>query len=129
VHQEPGLREDETAKLVVDAALRVHRALGPGLLESVYEQCLGIELETRGAPLARQVVLPVRYAGHVIENALRIDILVNSCVIVEIKAVEMLKPIHSAQLLTYLRLSGLRVGLLINFNSVLLKDGIKRLAV
>jgi GxxExxY protein len=118
---------DAVAREIVDAAFRVHTALGPGLLESVYETCMSIELHGRGLQFATQVQLPVVYGGVNIEPAFRLDLLVEEAVIVELKAVEKLLPIHEAQLLTYLKLSGKRLGLLINFNSALIRDGIKRL--
>ncbi|MBX9699362.1 MAG: GxxExxY protein [Acetobacteraceae bacterium] len=124
---EPDEVVDDVARQVVDAALAVHRALGPGLLESIYEQCLARELEMRGVPHARQVAVPVRYRGLELEGGFRIDLLVGGVVVVEVKAVEQLLPIHEAQLLTYLKLTNLRVGLLINFNVPLLKHGIRRL--
>ncbi|MFN0304955.1 MAG: GxxExxY protein [Burkholderiales bacterium] len=120
-------RADLIAREVVDAAFRIHTALGPGLLESVYEACMAIELRKRGLSFATQVALPVTYEGETIEPAFRIDLLVDSKVIVELKAVEKLLPIHEAQLLTYLKLSGCRLGLLLNFNAVLIKQGIKRM--
>ena len=127
MRQEPGADVDKTARLIVDAAFAVHKTLGPGLLESDHEQCLALELIDRGASVARQSLLPLRYRGHVIEAAFRTDLLVDSLVIVEVKAIDALASIHSAQLLTYLKLSSYRLGLLINCNTVLLKDGIKRL--
>lgn len=117
----------QTAREVVDAAFRVHRILGPGLLESVYEACFAYELEKRALSYARQVSLPVMYDGLAIEAGLRLDLLVNDCVIVEVKAVEKTLPVHEAQLLTYLKLTDKRLGLLINFNVPLIKDGIRRL--
>lgn len=123
----PGARVDAVARAVFEAALEVHRTLGPGLLESVYEACLCRELVLRGVPFARQITQPVAYKGEMIEAGYRLDLVVDGRVIVEIKAVERLLPIHEAQLLTYLRLADLRVGLLLNFNSVLLKDGVRRL--
>jgi GxxExxY protein len=116
------------SRSTVDAALRVHKALGPGLLESVYEACLQHELSRRGMEAARQRSLPITYDGLTLETGLRLDLLVADRLIVEIKAVDALLPVHKAQLLTYLRLSGLRLGLLINFNVVRLKDGITRIA-
>ena len=113
---------------VVDAAMKVHSQLGPGLLESVYEACLAHELRERGLLVAVQVPLPIHYEGLCVETAYRLDLLVEGCVIVELKSVESLAPIHEAQLLTYLKLSSKPVGLLINFNTVHLKQGIKRLA-
>jgi GxxExxY protein len=112
---------------VVDAAMRVHSALGPGLLESAYEQCLAYELHSRGLKVRTQVPLPVVYDGVRIEVGYRIDLLVDGIVLVEIKAVSKLLPVHKAQLLSYLKLSGRPVGLLINFHAPALKDGIKRM--
>jgi GxxExxY protein len=113
--------------IVVDAGLKVHRTLGPGLLESVYERCLARELELRGVASRRQVQLPVIYEGLVLETGFRIDLLVAEEIIVEVKAVEALTPLHAAQTLTYLRLSQKRMAFLMNFNVVLFKQGLKRL--
>ena len=112
---------------VIGAAIAVHRALGPGLLESTYEACLVYELVERGIAVERQKPLPVTYRGVRIDCGYRIDLLVADSVIVELKAVERLLPVHEAQLLTYLRLSGHHIGLLLNFNVPLMKDGIKRM--
>lgn len=112
---------------VIDAAFRIHKALGPGLLESVYETCLCHELKHSGIPFKPQVALPIHYNGLTLDNGLRLDLLVDDKLIVELKAVEKMHPLYDAQLLTYLKLSGLRLGLLINFNTVLVKDGIKRI--
>ena len=120
---------DWAAHDVVDSAFAVHRSLGPGLLESVYEQCLAYELQSRGHKTERQVALPVVYRDVRLEAGFRIDILVNDLVIIELKTVERLLPIHEAQLLTYLKLSGKRLGLLLNFNVPLIKEGIRRLAL
>ncbi len=120
---------ESIATSIVDAALHVHRALGPGLLESVYETCLAHELSKRGIDVQRQVVLPIVYDGVQLESGLRLDMMVGRSVIVEIKAVEVLLPVHKAQVLAYLRLSSFRLGLLINFNVVMIKDGIKRIAL
>lgn len=117
------------ASQVVDAAFKVHSTLGPGLLESVYEACLEHELKTRGFDVARQVTLPVQYNDIIIDVGFRLDLLVSNCVIVELKAVESLLPVHKAQILTYLKLSGHRLGFLINFNTHLLKDGIMRIVL
>ena len=114
---------------VVDAAFRVHKTLGPGLLESVYELCLRRELLRRGVAFQSQLSLPVRYEGIQIESGLRVDMIVDGRVIVELKAVEVMHPIHTAQLLTYLKLTGLRVGLLINFNVPLIREGIRRIVL
>jgi GxxExxY protein len=120
---------DPLAKQIVDAAFRVHETLGPGLLESVYETCLCMELSHRRLPIERQVQIPIYYRGRQIEPGLRIDLIVAGLVVVELKAVERLLPVHEAQVLTYLKLTGLRLGLLINFNSELIKHGIKRIAL
>ncbi len=111
---------------VIAAAIEVHRELGPGLLESAYEQCLCHELHLRGLTFRRQVELPVVYKGTRLDCGYCIDLIVDEQVIVELKAVEKLLPVHEAQLMTYLRLTKLRVGLLINFNVPVLKEGIKR---
>jgi GxxExxY protein len=120
---------DAVASKIVDAALTVHIALGPGLLESVYELCLLHELKKRGLIAERQVALPVVYDDLSLDAGLRLDLVVEHLVIVELKAVEMLLPVHKAQVLTYLKLSGFRLGLLLNFNSVLMKHGIHRIAL
>jgi GxxExxY protein len=120
---------DRVAREIVDAASRVHSALGPGLLESVYETCLVHELTKRGLRVARQVSLPVVYDTIRLDAGLRLDLLVEDCVIVELKAVETLLPVHHAQVLSYLKLSGKRLGLLINFNVPLIRDGIRRIAL
>lgn len=112
---------------VINGAFRVHKALGPGLLESVYEVCLHHELSMRGLQVERQLTLPVVYGDVRLDGGLRLDMLVEKSVVVEIKAVEALLPVHKAQLLTYLKLSSHRLGLLINFNVPVLKDGITRL--
>ncbi|NCU04150.1 MAG: GxxExxY protein [Chitinophagaceae bacterium] len=112
---------------IVDCSIRVHKELGPGLLESVYEVCLMKELIAQGLTVRRQVALPVYYKGENIGIDFKIDLLVEEEVIVELKAVENLLPIHEAQLITYLKLSEMHLGLLINFNVKLLKDGIKRM--
>ncbi len=120
---------ERVAKMIVDAAFQVHKELGPGLLESVYESCLAYELENRGAKVERQVVLPVIYKGVRLEAGLRLDILADNLVIAELKAVETMSPLFDAQLLTYLKLTQKRLGLLINFNVPLIKDGIKRIVL
>jgi GxxExxY protein len=126
----PIAEEDERlAAAVVDAALKVHKSLGPGLLESVYEACLCHELAQRGIPFQSQVALPVVYEGVRLEAGLRLDLLVANRVIVELKAVDVMQPLYEAQLLTYLKLSGLRLGLLINFNVPRIKHGIKRMVL
>lgn len=113
---------------IVDAAMRVHSALGPGLLESAYEKCLRFELHRRGLHVTAQVELPIVYDGIRIDSGYRIDLLVEDAVVVEIKTVETLLPIHQAQVISYLKLSNKRIGLLINFHVEHLKDGIKRFA-
>ena len=123
------LETERVGAQVVDAGLRVHEALGPGLLESAYEHCLARELEVRGLAIRRQVGMPIRYQGVDLEVGYRIDLLVESSVIVEIKAVEATLAIHQAQLLTYLRLSGCRLGFLMNFNVPLYKSGLRRLVL
>jgi GxxExxY protein len=117
---------DITAQ-IVDAAMKVHSALGPGLLESAYEGCMLHELRKRGFKVLDQELLPVIYDGVKIDVGYRIDLLVEDCVIIEVKSVDKLAPIHQAQLLTYLKLSGIKVGLLLNFNVMHMKDGIKRM--
>ena len=113
---------------IVDAALEVHRTLGPGLLESVYQAALAHELRQRGLYVETELPLPVVYKGLFFELGFRLDLLVENRVVVELKSVESISPVHSKQLLTYLRLADKRLGLLINFNVLLLKDGIKRIA-
>lgn len=120
---------EQVAGQVVDSAFKVHSALGPGLLESIYETCMVHELTKRGLPLKRQVALPIRYDGLNLEGGLRLDLVVDNCVVVELKAVEALHPIHQAQVLTYLKLSGHRLALLINFNVPLIKQGIRRVVL
>ena len=112
---------------VIGAAIEVHKALGPGLLESAYEECLSRELDLRDIPYERQKELPVEYKGAKLESGYRLDIVVANKLIIELKTCESLEPIHTAQLLTYLKLTGIKVGLLINFNVPVLKEGIKRL--
>lgn len=121
------MHENELTSLIIGSAIEVHKNLGPGLLESVYETCLAKELKLQGVPFQQQVGLPVEYKGEKCEVGYRIDILVDKKVIVEIKSVEAIHPVYEAQLLTYLRLSECKVGLLINFNVPVLKDGIKRM--
>ena len=120
---------DTVARTTVDCAFRVHQQLGPGLLESVYEVCLAHELTKAGLRFERQLALPVVYDGLKLEAGLRLDFLIENMLVVELKAVEQLLPVHQAQVLTYLKLSSKRLGLLINFNTPLFKDGIRRLAL
>jgi GxxExxY protein len=112
---------------VVNAAFTVHKTLGPGLLENIYEICMAHEMAKRGLGVERQLPVAVVYDGMELDNALRLDLLVERCVVVEIKAVETVLPVHVAQLLTYLKLSGYRLGLLINFNVPTIREGIKRM--
>jgi len=114
---------------VVDSAFKVHSALGPGLLESVYEACLAHELHRRGITFERQVSLPVNYEGLKLDAGLRLDLVVAGQVVIECKAIESLLPVHKAQLLTYLKLSGHRLGFLINFNVPTIKEGLKRVVL
>ena len=111
---------------IIGAGIAVHRALGPGLLESAYQKCLSQELALRGIPFQYELPIPLDYRGLRLEAGYRLDLLVADRVVVEVKAIESIAPIHEAQLLTYLRLGGWKVGLLMNFNVVVLKDGIRR---
>ena len=121
------MQENEIAKKILDAAMAIHVRLGPGLLETVYEKILVYELTQRGLKVEAQVPVPIRYESKVFEEAFRADLIVDDKVIVELKSVENVQPVHKKQLLTYLRLSDKRLGLLINFGSALLKDGIFRI--
>ena len=118
---------EEIARQIVDAAIKVHRALGPGLLESAYQKCLAYELRKRGLRVECEVLQPVIYEDVRIDAGYRIDMLVEDCVIIENKTVEKLLPIHQAQLLTYLKLRDCRLGFLLNWNVPLMKQGIKRM--
>jgi GxxExxY protein len=120
---------ERVGRAIIGAAIAVHRALGPGLLESAYETCLAHELDRRGNMALRQMALPVVYEAVKLEAGYRVDLMVGGVVVVvvEVKSVDALAPVHKAQLLTYLRLSGRRLGFLINFNVVLLKQGVKRM--
>jgi GxxExxY protein len=120
---------NDITNIIISAAIEVHRKLGPGLLESTYAHCLMYELELRGLSVKCQVPLPLVYKGVRLDVGYRLDLLVNDTVVIEIKSVEALTDVHKAQVLTYLKLSGCEIGLLINFNTVLLKDGIKRLRI
>ena len=121
-----GEQRDALTERIIGCGMAVHRALGPGLLESAYEECLCYELEANGLTVARQVPLPVVYRGVEIDCAYRLDVVVENKVVLELKAVDALLPIHEAQLLTYLKLSGYKTGLLINFHVAVLRNGIKR---
>ena len=118
---------EQIAEVVVDAMLKVHRALGPGLLESAYQVSLAHELRCRGLEVGREVALPVRYGEIEVEVGYRIDMLVAECIIIENKSVQEMHPIYDAQLLTHLKLSDNRLGVLVNWNVILIKDGIKRM--
>jgi GxxExxY protein len=126
-HEDIGL--ERLAQIVVDSGFAVHKALGPGLLESTYEHCLVHELETRSVSSRRQLALPVSYKGVTLDAGYRIDLLVDGRIVVEIKTVEALTRLHEAQILTYLRLSGRRLGFLMNFNVPLFKHGLRRFAL
>lgn len=121
------MNENELARIVLDKAMLIHRSLGPGLLESVYKECLFYELVQAGLYVEKERPLPLVYKDVIMECGYRLDLIVESKLVIEIKAVEDLADIHKAQTLTYLKLSGCRLALLINFNTVLLKDGIKRI--
>jgi GxxExxY protein len=123
---EEGARLNQDTEQVIGAAIAVHRALGPGLLESAYEACLAYELTQQGLKVEAQKPLPVIYREVKLDCGYRLDLLIEDAVIVELKAVDRLAPIHTAQLISYLKLSGCKVGLLINFNEMLLKNGIVR---
>ena len=118
--------EQELTEQIIGAAIEVHRTLGPGLLESVYQACLAHELTERGIAFVQEKAIPVVYKDHQVDCGFRLDFLVADKVVVELKAQDSLQPVHEAQLLTYLKLTGCKVGLLINFNAPLLKDGIVR---
>ncbi len=120
------MKPNSVSGAIVDAAFKVHTALGPGLLESAYEACLAHELRKRGYDVVTQVLLPVVYDGQIIDAGYRLDLMVNDLVIMELKAAEKVLPIHEAQLLSYLKLSGKPIGLIINFNVQHLRDGITR---
>ena len=121
------MNENQITEKIIGAAIEVHRSLGPGLLENVYGECLTVELELHGLCFERQRPIPIAYNGRKLGADLRIDLLVERSVVVELKAIEKLLPVHEAQLLTYLRLTNLQVGLLINFNVPVLRSGIRRL--
>jgi len=123
------MTENEISKIILDNAFKVHSALGPGLLENVYKSCLALELKEAGLKVETEKSMPLIYKSIQLDCGYRIDILVNEKVIVELKTVEALSDIHTAQILTYMRLAGCKLGLLLNFNSKSLKDGIKRLVL
>ncbi len=125
----PTLEEDRIAAAVVDSGFQVHNLLGPGLLESAYEECLAYELKERGFNIRRQVAMPITYKAVKLDAGYRLDLIVESQVVVEVKAIDRLLPIHQAQLMTYLRLSGRRLGLLMNFNVPMFRNGVRRIIV
>jgi len=120
--------ENEIGDAIIASAMKVHTALGPGLLESAYETCLIYELEKQGVPVRRQALIPIRFEDLTIDNGYRADLLVGDRVVVELKAVESILPVHRGQLLSYLRLGGFKLGYLLNFNVARLRDGIVRMA-
>ena len=120
---------ERVGRIILDSAFSVHTALGPGLLESAYEACLAYEIQVNQLEVQRQVVLPVKYKDLTIDKGYRIDLLVENCVIVELKAAQQMLPLYKAQLITYLKLTSLRLGYLINFNTPHLKNGIHRIVV
>jgi GxxExxY protein len=120
------MTENEIGHTIIAAAMKVHSALGPGLLESAYELCLAHELTKQGLSIRQQVLMPIRYEDLVVENGYRIDLLVNDLVVVELKALEVVLPVHRGQLLSHLRLGGFRLGYLLNFNVAHMRDGITR---
>lgn len=121
------MHENEIGKVLVDSAMKVHKILGPGLLESVYEVALAHELRTRGLAVERQVAFPIVYEGLVFDEGFRADLVIEGLVVVELKSVEKILPVHAKQVLTYLRLSKLRLGFLLNFGMPYLRDGIERI--
>lgn len=121
------MTENEISKIIVDACFRIHKKLGPGLFESVYERILQIELEKNGLVVERQKVIPVIWDDELIEQGFKADLIVNKKVIVELKSIEKLAAVHHKQLLTYLKLTGIKLGLLVNFKENLIKDGITRI--
>ena len=122
-------RAEAVATEIIDAAIKIHKALGPGLLESVYEACLCYEMSKRGVAFRRQVDVPVRYEEVYMETGCRVDVLADECVIAELKSAAAIIPIHEAQLLTHLKLANIRLGLILNFNVPLMKQGIKRMVI
>ncbi len=126
-HGDTEAQRNTLTELVIGAAIEVHRHLGAGLLESAYEECLCYELAEKNIPFQRQLVLPVNYKGLNLDVNYRIDLLVDNCLLLELKSVDMLLPVHEAQLLTYMKLAKVDTGLLINFNVPVLKNGLKRM--
>ena len=122
-------KENAISKMIVDCAFKIHTSIGAGLLESAYQECMAKEFKKRNISFKQEHQMPIYYDGEQLDTPYRVDFLVEDCVIVELKAVEKLLPIHQAQALTYLKLSGNKLALLINFNVPLIKDGIKRLVI
>jgi GxxExxY protein len=120
---------EEVARQIVDAAYKVHSALGPGLLESTYQACMKYELQSRGLHVECEIPQPVQYRKILIDTGYRIDMLVEKCIVIELKCVEQILPVHEAQLLTYIKLGGFHLGFLINWNVQTIKSGIKRMAL
>ena len=123
------MEENEWSHKIIGACIEVHRALGPGLLESVYQECLAREFSLQNIPFEKEVSKPISYKGELTKCGLRLDFLVDSQVIVELKAVETLLPVHKAQVITYLKLTSCKLGLLVNFNVPILKNGIERIVL
>jgi GxxExxY protein len=123
------MEAEKTTEAIIGSAMEVHRNLGPGLLEGVYQSCLAQEMLLRGLSFEREVALPVRYKGIDLDCGYRMDFMVEKTVVVELKTVDLIQPVHEAQLLTYLKLTGCKVGLIINFNVPLLSKGIKRMVL
>ena len=121
------MNEEEIGRAIIGTAIKVHSAVGPGLLESAYETCLHYELEKQKLPVRKQVSIPIRYEDLTVDNGYRIDLLIGERVVVELKAVEAILPVHRAQLLSYLRLGGFKLGYLLNFNLAHMRDGIVRI--
>ena len=121
------LRADALSRRVIGAAIEVHRKMGSGLIESIYEKCLMRELELQGMPAKCQLIVPVEYKGYTFEEPLRLDMLVDDCLLIELKSVEKVHPIHKAQLLSYMKLLNVPIGLLFNFHELQLRDGINRM--
>ncbi|MBP6656110.1 MAG: GxxExxY protein [Propionivibrio sp.] len=126
-HRDTEAQRDALTEEIIGAAIDVHRVLGPGLLESAYQECLCVELGSRNLRFVSQLELPVEYKGYRVDVGYRLDLIVENRIVLELKAVERLLPVHEAQLLTYLRLGCFRTGLLLNFNVPVLKDGIRRM--
>jgi GxxExxY protein len=123
------MNENELSKIIIGCAIKVHKKLGPGLLESIYEDCLAYELRTKNIAVCQQKAIPVIYENVQMQNGFRVDLLVDGIVVVELKSIECFAPIHTAQMITYLKLTGCKLGLLINFHVVKLENGIRRVVL